>query len=228
MSSRNDFIWAGRFLAGVDDLRIDAKQRTRLVGRILTHLKEAAPGSKVFLRGSLADGSADEYSDIDLIWEIPDPLFKSCVDDLEEILSDIHPVESLRSHPDYQKSEGRRLVFARFEGVPLFWRLDMDICAESVARDTEYGLHNANAKGSEWSLTESSLMNTVAAVKAHLRGRDDDAMRLLERAYERVGLDLPSMGLRELMAELAHSVEVMDPKLTALVERIERLVQGAF
>lgn len=215
-------------MAGVDDLRIDAKHRTRLVGRILTHLEEAAPGSEVFLRGSLADGSADEYSDIDLIWEIPDPLFKSCVDNLEEILSDIHPVESLRSHPDYQKSEGRRLVFARFEGVPLFWRLDMDILAESVARDTEYGLHNPNAKGSEWSLTESSLMNTVAAVKAHLRGRDDDAMRLLERAYKRVGLELPSRGLRELMAELAHSVKVMDPKLTALVERIERLVQGAF
>lgn len=209
-------------------MMVDARLRTRIVDRTLTHLEGAAPGSRAFLRGSLADGSADEYSDIDMLWEIPDPLFKSCVENLEEILLDIHPVESLRSHPDFQESDKRRLVFVRFEGIPLFWRLDLDIFAQSVGGDSEYGLKDPKAWGSEWSLTESSLMNAVAAVKAHLRGKDDDAMQLLERAYERVGLDLPNLELKELILELAHSVQLMDPKLTALAERIEGLVREAF
>ena len=209
-------------------MMVDARLRTRLVERILTHLQEVAPGSEVSLRGSLADGSADEYSDIDMLWEIPDPLFISCVNNLEEILLDIRPVDSLRSHPDFQKSDKRRLVFVRFEGIPLFWRLDLDIFAQSVGRDGEYGLKDPKARGSEWSLTESSLMNAVAAVKAHLRGKDDDALRLLERAYERVGLELPNLELRDLILELAHGVKLKNPMLQTLTERIEGLVREAF
>jgi predicted nucleotidyltransferase len=207
---------------------LDARRRTRLVDRILGCLEEAAPGSHALLRGSLAANTADQYSDIDVLWEVPDPDFQRCVASLEENLSRVRPVASLRSVPDFQNSETRRLIFGRFESIPLFWRLDLDIFAQSIHRDPEYDLNNPNARGSEWSLTESALMNAVAAVKAHLRGKDAEARQLLVRAYGRVGLDLPDLELRELILRLADEIRIMDPKLSGLAQDVGNLVAEAF
>jgi len=209
-------------------VNLDMELRARLVDRILTCLEEATPGSEALLKGSLARNRADPYSDIDVLWEIPDPYFKLSVDHLGEILSSVQPVESLRSAPEFQNSAKRRLIFVRFEDVPLFWRLDLEIFAESIHRDQEYDLHNSDARGSEWSLAESALMNAVAAVKAHLRNRDDKARRLLERAYQRVGLSLPDLELRELILRLADEVKTMDPKTGILAERVKALVLEAY
>jgi hypothetical protein len=180
------------------------------------------------LRGSLAEGTADQYSDIDMLWDVPDADFRWCVASVGEILSRVRPVASLRSVPEFQNSEKRRLLFVRFGGVPLFWRLDLDIFAQSIHRDREYDLHNPNARGSEWSLTESAVMNAVAAVKAHLRGKDEEARQLLVRAYQRVGLDFPALELRELILKLAGEVKVMDPKTVVLAEDIRNLVLETF
>jgi len=207
---------------------LDTRRRTGLVDRILVCLEEAAPGSHALLRGSLAANTADQYSDIDVLWEVPDSDFQRCVASLEQNLSRVHPVASLRSVPDFQNSEKRRLIFVRFESIPLFWRLDLDIFAQSIHRDPEYDLNNPNARGSEWSLTESALMNGVAAVKAHLRGKDAEAKQLLVRAYTRVELDFPDLELGELILELADEIRIIDPKLSSLAQDIRKLVVETF
>jgi predicted nucleotidyltransferase len=211
------------WLGGVK-VNLDIELRARLADGILGCLQEAACGSQASLRGSLAAGKADQYSDIDVLWEIPDPAFKPAVDGLKETLSQMYPVESLRSSPEFQNSEKRRLVFLRFVGIPLFWRLDLEIFAQSINRDQEYDLQNPDARGSDWSLTESALMNGVAAIKAHLRDKDAEARRLLERAYQRVGSDFPALELRELILRLVAEIETMDPKTAALSKNVRALV----
>jgi hypothetical protein len=209
-------------------VNLEPRRRTRLVDRILGCLEEAAPGSHALLRGSLAANTADPYSDIDVLWEVPDADFQRCVASLEKNLSSVRPVASLRSVPEFQNSQKRRLIFVRFESTPLFWRLDLDIFARSIQRDPEYDLNNPNARGSEWSLTESALMNGVAAVKAHLRGKDEEARQLLVRAYGRVGLAFPDLELGELILRLADEVRLMDPKLSSLAQDVRKLVAETF
>ena len=135
------------------------------------------------MRGSLADERADAYSDIDVFWEVPDELFQESVIRIADILSEVHPVESLRLDSDFQNSDRRRLIFIQFEGLPLFWRVDIDILAQSVHRDFEYDLHNPAARGDNWSRTHSALMNTIAAIKALLmspQNKTDADIRMSE------------------------------------------------
>ena len=112
--------------------------------------------------------------------------------------------------------------------MPLFWRADIDIFALSVHRDFEYDLYNEAARGTDWSLTHSALMNTIAAVKALLRNKDDTARQLLIRGFERVGLATPERSLQELILELSSSIAEMDPSKVELSHRIAELHQQVF
>ena len=127
---------ASRGLAGErvrrPGLKLDPERRTRVADEILRRLEQAAPGSVAELRGSLTSGATDPYSDIDALWEVPDANFQHCVGNLERILSSVHPVESLRSDPDLQRSAKHRLFFVRLAGLPLFWRLDLEVFARSI------------------------------------------------------------------------------------------------
>lgn len=210
------------------DMNPDVRQRSRLAERVMAALEKVAPGSQALLRGSLADGSADEYSDIDILWEVPDSLFKMCMDKMRQTLSKVQPIESLRSDPNFQNSKKRRLFFVRFKDVPLFWRLDLDVFAQSIKRDSEFDLDNPEARGDDWSLAESALMNALGAVKAHLRGKDEVARELMERAYERVGLDWQDIQLRELILRLADRIKAASPELRGLSGEIEKLALESF
>jgi hypothetical protein len=212
----------------VKQLHLDTKIRTALAQHILAALEDAAQGSTAQLRGSLAEGRADPYSDIDVFWEIPDDLFQASVDCLAEILSQVHPVESLRSASDFQNSDKRRLIFIQFKGVPLFWRVDLEIFAQSIHGNREYDLHNEAAKGDDWSLTHSALMNAIAAVKALLRNREEETMPLLIRGFERVGLTVPEGSPQELILKLTESIAAMDSARVGLVHRIVELHQEVF
>ena len=172
-------------------LDLDTDIRAALAQRILTTLENTTPGSTAQLRGSLAEGQADAYSDIDIFWEVPDELFQTFIDGITAILAKAHKVESLRSAPDIQNLDRYRLIFVQFEGMPLFWRVDIDIFALSVHRDLEYDLHDEAAKGNDWSLTHSALINAIADVKALLRNKEDIARQLLIRGFEPVGLITP-------------------------------------
>ena len=209
-------------------MNLDPKIRASLARRILASLESALPGSTAQLRGSLAEGRADQYSDIDVCWEVPDELFQAAVERLPKIMSGVLPVESLRSDPDFQNSDRRRLIFVQFEGLPLFWRLDVDIFAQSIHRNREYDVHNELARGDDWSPTYSALMNVIAAVKALLRNEEKEAKQLLRRAFERVGLAVPELTPQELVLKLTESVAEMDPTKAGFARRIEELHREVF
>lgn len=209
-------------------LPLDPAIRAEFARRLLAELTRAAPGSAALLRGSLAEGRADAYSDIDLLWEVPDALFPECAARIAEILGDVHPLESLRLDRDFQNSDRRRLVFARFAGLPLFWRVDLDLFAQSAQRDPEYDAHNPAARGSDWSPTHSALMNAVAALKALLRGKPHHARQLLERGYQRAGLAPPAGDPPELILHLCNSIAVIDPSQVELAQRVLDLHRQVF
>ena len=199
---------------------LDVAERAALTAELTAHLRSAAPDSLVVLRGSLAEGRADRFSDVDLLWDVPDTAFALALDRLPEIVSRVRPVASLRLDPDFQRSQKRRLVFIRFADVPLFWRVDLDVCASSVADQPDYDRDNPLARGSEWSWTESGLMNAVAAIKASCRGRDEEAHHLLERAELRLNLSAQGEGVRERILLLVESIAMLDPTITALAAEI--------
>ena len=208
-------------------LRLDTEVREALTRRIITALESATQGSIAQLRGSLADGHADPFSDIDILWEIPDELFEVSVNRIGDILSEAQPIESLRSAPDFQNSDKRRLFFVQFQDVPLFWRADIDVLARSVQRDFQYDVNNRAARGGDWSLTHSALMNAIAAVKALLRQDEDAARQLLVRGFKRVGLAIPDGDAQELILKLAEGVAAMDATKAELARRILELQRHA-
>ncbi len=209
-------------------MNLDPKIRAALVQRICTALHSALPASTVQLRGSLAAGTADAYSDIDLLWEVPDKVFPAAVAVIAAALAQAQPVESLRSAPEFQHSDRRRLFFVQFVDMPLFWRADIDLFARSVHRDWQYDVDNPAARGNDWSLTHSALMNAIAAVKALLRGNDAVAEGLLARGFERIGLPVLSGDARSLIPQLARGAAALDPSKAALAGRIVALHSQAF
>jgi len=108
-------------------------------------LERAHPGSEATLSGSLREGSADAYSDIDVCWEVPDELFLSCVDGLRENLSEVRASYLCGRRPNSRISKApRRLRTVRWS--PSVWRLDWRSRAVSP-RDSGYDLDNELARG---------------------------------------------------------------------------------
>jgi predicted nucleotidyltransferase len=203
---------------------LETDERTLLVAELLTELTTVVPGSAALLRGSLAEGRADQYSDIDLLWDIPDASFNAALAELPVTLERVRPVTSLRFDPDFQHSAKRRLVFIRFAGVPLFWRVDLDVFARSVGRDPDYDRANPSARGTSWSLAESSLANVIAAIKAQRRGRDNEAAEFLARAEVRVGVASPAADLQSRIGLLVDAIAAKDHTTASLAADIRRLV----
>jgi hypothetical protein len=145
-----------------------------------------------------------------------------------DVLATVRPLESFRIPPEFQNSSKRRLIFARFEGLPLFWRLDLDVFARSVDRDPAFDADNPAAHGTQWSRAESSLANAVAAVKAHLRGDAVSARALLGRGLERIGLPSPDGDLGAQVLALATHAAAADPSVAGLAGRVRDLALEAF
>lgn len=182
-------------------------------------------GSTTALRGSLAAGRADAYSVIDVRWVVPDAGVATAVGRLRTVLAAVRPVESLRSDPLFQCSRRHRFLFVRFAGVPLFWRLDLEVFAESAQQDPNCDLDNAVASGTEWSLAESALANAVAAIKATLRQRQVVADELLARAFQRLETSMPPGDQALRVAALAEAARLADRFVTELAVRVQRLVR---
>jgi predicted nucleotidyltransferase len=204
---------------------LEVDERARLVAGLLGELVMAVPGSTAILRGSLAEGRADRYSDIDLLWDVPDAAFSTSIAELPVTLERVRPVASLRFDPDFQHSAKRRLAFIRFAGVPLFWRVDLDVFARSVGRDPDYDRANPSARGTSWSIAESSLANAIAAIKAQRRGHESEAAALLARAEARLGVAPPQVDLQRRIGLLVDAAAANDPALAALAADIRRLLK---
>lgn len=199
-------------------------RRDTVVRELQRALTGGCPGSRVDLRGSLAAGTADEYSDIDLAWTVPDERFAGAVAQVGELLDEVHHVQSVRSDPDFQRSEKRRLLFVLFQDLPLFWRLDLEVWAASVAGDTAYDVGNHGARGDDWSPGASALANAVAVVKALRRGRSDDARGLLDRGLVRVGAGAATGDWAADLQRLARTAVAHEPDPESLARRVRDLV----
>ncbi|MEU9102312.1 hypothetical protein [Streptomyces sp. NPDC048361] len=162
--------------------------RAVLADGVRVALERCCPGSHAELVGSLASGVADLFSDIDVAWVVPDARFPECLAGVAQALGEVQPVDSVRTDPDFYRSDRRRMLFVRFAGVPLFWRLDLDVRAASVAHVLHYDAGNpaARARDDEWSRPASALANAVGAVKAVARQRHDEARGLLDRGFARI------------------------------------------
>jgi hypothetical protein len=118
---------------------LETEERAWLVADLLREPAAAVPDSDALSRGSLAEGCDDPYSDIDLLWEVPDDALSPALTDLPAILVPVRPVAALRFDPDFQHSVKRRLMFLRFAGVSLFSRIDavaeMDPHSTSLTAD---------------------------------------------------------------------------------------------
>lgn len=206
----------------------DLAERTALAAEVCAALEAAVAGSRATLIGSLARGAADAYSDVDVAWVVPDAEFGAAVapERVRAVLGRLRPVEDLRIDPDHRHSDRRRLLFARFAGLPLFWRLDLSVRAASVAHDTTYDDDNpdARARADEWSRPASALANATGAVKAVARHRPDDARGLLDRGFARIGEPDRATGAWPAdIARLARAAARQDPTLTDLAEQVVRL-----
>jgi len=71
---------------------INMTQRVGLVDRLRHALSSAIDGSRVEIVGSLADGTADPYSDIDIRWHVPDRDFERALATALTHLSSAQPV----------------------------------------------------------------------------------------------------------------------------------------
>ncbi len=208
-------------------MNFDPAERAWLASSVQRALSRSYPDSSCGLRGSMATETADAYSDVDLFWEVSDSEFEDAIDQLDEILTQVAPVDSLRSDPMLQHSEKRQLIFVQFADVPLFWRVDIEVFAKSIGRDGSYDLDNPMVRGHEWSLTESALMNSVAAMKYLLRDDEDRAEESLERAFDRIGERVPTGDRWDAIAELTEIVGRRDLEQAELVRRVQLLHRDA-
>ncbi|MFJ9677514.1 nucleotidyltransferase domain-containing protein [Streptomyces sp. NPDC101194] len=74
----------------VDDL--DPARRDAFAQALSHALAAHCPGSRAEPKGSLARGTADAYSDIDLVRTVPDDRFDACVAAAGKVLEAVRPL----------------------------------------------------------------------------------------------------------------------------------------
>src|ERR1022692_605774 len=216
----------GRNPEPVADLDLRPERRRTFASKLLGNLEDWATGSAAELRGSMGSGNADDYSDIDICWAVPDDSFTEAVDTVGAALSRASAVLSLRTDPGLARSARRRLVFARLYGLPLFWRIDIDIRAHSVAADDLYDAGNPAARSDTgWSGPASAIENAIAAIKATARGQADTADGLLRRGFERIEHDPgPTAHLADAITSLADACAAQESTLKNMAAEVSQVV----
>ncbi|MCB5909557.1 hypothetical protein [Streptomyces pinistramenti] len=193
------------------------------LGRFAGVLGASCPEGRTELRGSLASGTYDRFSDIDLRWTVPGERFAALVAGVGDQLGRAQPLLTARSDPDFHGSADRRLLTYFFRDLPLFRRLDLEIRAAGPARPPA-------PTGGGWPPPVSALANAVGAVKAVRRGRPDEVVRgLLDRGFARTGSAERACGawaadLLRLVAAAERTGLDADPGAWALAARVRDLV----
>lgn len=107
------------------DLDLRPERRSLLASELCTALGTLIPGSETALRGSLAAGTADRYSDIDIGWTVPDQQFGTVVRSVTSALRSVRTVAALRIDPSMARSD--RLVFVRLADIKAAMRHQADV-----------------------------------------------------------------------------------------------------
>jgi hypothetical protein len=204
------------------DLDLRPERRDQLTGKLLAALQGWVPSSRTQLRGSLGAGTADEYSDIDICWVVPDRDFTEAVDTLGAALSQCAAVLSYRTDPEFARSAKRRVIVARLYGMPLFWRVDIDIRPDSVAADDVCDAGNPDARSdAAWSALASAIENAIAAIKAAARGQADAADGLLRHGFKGIGHHPGStVDLADAITSLADACAAQEPRLARMAAEV--------
>ena len=187
---------------------------------LLDVLAAACPAGDVCLIGSMAQpGTSDAFSDIDIRWSIPSGQTAEQLQSLRFTLERVGRVESLRVDPEERPDS--RLVFVRFQGWPLWWRVDLEIHS---AGSGSLGVHASDP----WSPHESACMGIIVTLKALARNRPEMAEGLMVRALQRV--DAPDVdGNWQLrIGTLLDHIATDSPRTADLVFRTRRLSREVF
>jgi hypothetical protein len=208
----------------VVDLDLRPERRAALVQGLTETLAMAVPGSDVSLRGSLATGEADQFSDIDLLWVVPGDRFPAAIAGIPDALAAVSPVSAVRSDPDFQGSRNRRLLFIQLAGLPLFWRIDLEVRSESETELKSQGAVETPVPAADWSAAASAAANAAATIKAVCRERWDEARGLLERGFDRIGEAFdPAESWTDAVVRLARSSTALDPNVAAFGQEVAEL-----
>ena len=203
------------------DIDLRPERRAALVDSLAEALRIAVPGSDVGLRGSLATGEADQFSDIDLLWVVPCDRFAAAIERVRETLAAVSPVSWVRSDPEFQGSGNRRLLFIQLANVPLFWRVDLEVRSPSDCAPEDPVVADVFLTAPEWSKAASAAANAAATIKAVSRGRLAEARGLLERGFDRIGETFdPGESWAEAVVRLARRAAAVDPNLATFGQEV--------
>lgn len=145
--------------------------------QLARHLSPA----EVFFRGSFADGTHDEYSDVDLLAEVHTPLDGRFFSALEDRLTELYGPALVRYDPDHKDSlTSQHIRFSSYE-LPVFWRVDLEIVSDVETAE------KWPSPFPEWLSGTSALMNVIWASKYHRRGDEPQADHYLASACEKLG-----------------------------------------
>ena len=207
------------------DLDLSLERRGKLTAKLLAALQEWIPGSRTQLRGSPEPGTADDYSNIGICWVVPDQDFTEAVDTLGAALSLCTAVLVLCTDPGFARSARRRVISARLHGLPLFWRVDIDIRADSAATDDRCDAGSPDTRSDTgWSAPAGAMENAIAAIKAAARGQADTADVLLRRGCDRIGHTPSSAAdLPDAIADLADACAAQEPRIARMAAEVRQL-----
>ena len=184
---------------------------------MLDVIADACPAGDVCLIGSMAmPGNADAFSDIDIRWTIPAREVSALLQSLRATLQRVGEVESLRVDPGERTNT--RLVFVRFQGWPLWWRVDLEIHSPRVER---LGIPGADP----WTPEESACMGVVVTLKALARRDPSAAESLLARALQRADATDVVGGWELRIDSLLDHIAASSPHTADLVFRTRQLAR---
>lgn len=175
-----------------------------------------APGL-VGVRGSIAKGTFDEWSDVDIEAGVQRPLDNSLFSGLEELLHRAHGPALVRYDPDYRNMTTAQHVRFSFYELPVFWRVDLLITSKL---DTGRKYPDPFP---HWAVGSSALMNVIWALKYHLRGRGDEADRYLKAACEKIGHEPMRFG-RDTSALILSKLEYREDVDAVLLSKTRQSV----
>jgi hypothetical protein len=128
-------------------------------------------------------------------------------------------VESLRVDPDMRPDW--QLVFVRFEGWPLWWRVDLEIHSPGSG---SMGVPGADP----WSPHESACMGVVVTLKALARNRPEAAEDLFARALDRAEATDVAGAWQVRIGSLLDQIATSSSPGADLVSRTRRLSRDVF
>src|SRR5690349_4275843 len=88
---------------------------------------------RVRFRGSFADGTHDEYSDVDVEAYTSQPLNETFFSGLNDLLIESYGQALVRYDPDFADDVQAQNIRFSFYHLPVFWRIDLTVRSVAIA-----------------------------------------------------------------------------------------------